>query len=106
MKNNHCIRNYKQLTKFNLQWTKSIVYSLLFAVYFQLSFIVLYFKLSKYGIYLEKSFENFDIEFERLSNAKKLVEESLMFLVHPTISFISMEEYAKTIKKILLMATK
>ena len=57
-------------------------------------------------IYLEKSFENFDIEFERLSNAKKLGEESLMFLVHPTISFISMEEYAKTIKKILLMATK
>ena len=58
-------------------------------------------------IYLEKAFKkNFHTEYKRLSNAKKLGEVSLMFLVHPTISLSSMAEYAKTIKNILLKATK
>ena len=42
----------------------------------------------------------------RLKNAKLLGETSLMFLVHHTISFSEMKEYAETIKRILILSMK
>ena len=40
-----------------------------------------------------------------LDHAKKLGENSLMFLVHPTITKDQMNEYAQIIKNIILDAT-
>lgn len=58
-------------------------------------------------IYLEKSFKyNLEINYETLPNARNLGENSLMFLVHPTISFEQMNEYASTIKKVLIKSKK
>ncbi len=56
-------------------------------------------------IYLEKAFYKLGLNpKERLPNAKKLGESSLMFVVHPSISKIQMYKYAEIIKKILLKA--
>ncbi len=58
-------------------------------------------------IYLEKCFRKFNKEKpNRLYNAQKLGETSLMFLVHPTIKKEQMEKYGETILKILNKATK
>lgn len=56
-------------------------------------------------IYLEKCFINSNMRPKtNLTNAKKLGDISLMFLVHPTISRNEMKLYADTIKKIILKA--
>ena len=58
-------------------------------------------------IYLEKCFDGYSNSYnKRLMNARSIGEDSLMFLVHPTISEIEMEKYALTIKKILMKAKK
>ncbi len=57
-------------------------------------------------IYLEKCFK--DLGYypkERLPCAKELGETSLMFLVHPTITFEEMNNYSRLIKKIVSDAT-
>ena len=56
-------------------------------------------------IYLEKCFQKYSNSYnERLINARSLGNNSLMFLVHPTITANEMEEYALIIKKVLLKA--
>lgn len=56
-------------------------------------------------IYLEKCFINSNMRPKtNLTNAKKLGDKSLMFLVHPTILSNEMQLYADTIKKIILKA--
>tara|TARA_B100000902_G_C26993871_1_gene756420 strand:+ start:29 stop:298 length:270 start_codon:yes stop_codon:yes gene_type:complete len=58
-------------------------------------------------IYMEKCFKDKRlVPKERLANAKKLGETSLMFLLHPTITKVQMKEYANTIRKVLEKATK
>ncbi|MDC2988234.1 DegT/DnrJ/EryC1/StrS aminotransferase family protein, partial [Prochlorococcus sp. AH-736-J10] len=58
-------------------------------------------------IYLENCFLNANLSpTSRLKNAKLLGETSLMFLVHHTISFSEMKEYAETIKRILILSMK
>ena len=57
-------------------------------------------------IYLEKCFKNLGyFPKERLPFAKELGETSLMFLVHPTITFEEMNEYSQIIKRIVSEAT-
>ena len=58
-------------------------------------------------IYLEKCFQKYSNSYnKRLINARSLGENSLMFLVHPTITSNEMEKYALTIKKVLIKAKK
>ena len=58
-------------------------------------------------IYLEKCFQEYSNSYDkRLINARSLGENSLMFLVHPTIKPKEMEKYALTIKKVLIKAKK
>ena len=58
-------------------------------------------------IYLEKCFQEYSNSYnKRLINARSLGENSLMFLVHPTIKPKEMEQYALTIKKVLIKAKK
>ena len=58
-------------------------------------------------VYLEKCFENSKSKPEkRLTNAKKLGETSLMFLVDPTIQRNEMINYAKVISRVLKNACK
>ena len=58
-------------------------------------------------IYLEKCFKELDLNpKERLPVAKELGETSLMLLVHPTIDEKQIQEYASTLKKILIRATR
>ncbi len=57
-------------------------------------------------IYLEKGIKELGYcPQNRLPNAKKLADTSLMFCVHPTITPEEMQKYANVIKKILLMAS-
>lgn len=56
-------------------------------------------------IYLEKTFKkNFNIP--RLPIAKEVGEESLMFLVHPTITKKELLNYKKNIREVLKLASK
>lgn len=58
-------------------------------------------------IYLEKAFDNTPWRpTERLPNAVKLGETSLMFLVHPTLTEQEMEKATQVIRHTLLAATK
>ena len=57
-------------------------------------------------IYLEKSFQNIFNNYQILPNARNLGDNSLMFLVHPTISKEKMQKYSEVIKKVLKKATK
>ena len=57
-------------------------------------------------IYLEKSFQKKFNNYQILPNARNLGDNSLMFLVHPTISKEKMQKYAEVIKKVLKKATK
>ena len=58
-------------------------------------------------IYLENCFLDANLTPNtRLKNAKLLGETSLMFLVHNTITFSIMRDYAEVIKKVLVLATK
>ena len=57
-------------------------------------------------VYLEKSFEEFNIRpKKRLSNAKKLGEESIMFLVHPSLTIDEIDKTCKTISSVMKMAS-
>lgn len=66
---------------------------------------VLCFQGSCSEVYLEKAFDgtNFKPE-ERLPNAKKLGETSLMFLVHPTLTQDEMTKTAAVLAKVLAKA--
>tara|TARA_B100000242_G_C43055460_1_gene493971 strand:- start:7060 stop:8226 length:1167 start_codon:yes stop_codon:yes gene_type:complete len=58
-------------------------------------------------IYLEKCFKNNNLEPKlRLTNAKIMADNSLMFLVHPTIDEKQMNSYSEAIKNILIKASK
>ncbi|MBG0757495.1 DegT/DnrJ/EryC1/StrS family aminotransferase [Vibrio cidicii] len=58
-------------------------------------------------IYLEKAFDNTPWRpEERLPNAVKLGETSLMFLVHPTLTKQEMEETAKVLRQVLQSASR
>lgn len=58
-------------------------------------------------IYLEKAFENTPWRpINRLKNAMRLGETSLMFLVHPTITSNEIEKCCVGIKKIFSMASQ
>lgn len=58
-------------------------------------------------IYLEKCFKDIGINPKnRLKNASRLGETSLMFLVHPTILFEEMHEYSKAISKLFNLALR
>ena len=58
-------------------------------------------------IYLEKAFiENGLRPAKRLSNAKRLGEESLMFPVHPNINFEHISEICDVLKKICMKAVR
>ena len=56
-------------------------------------------------VYLEKAFDERFRPEARLSVAKDLGETSLMFLVHPTLDDVSMEQSADAIRKVLRHAT-
>ncbi len=57
-------------------------------------------------IYLEKCFRDLGYgPVKRLPVARELGENSLMFLVHPTITEVQMYDYAQIIKKIILEAS-
>ena len=56
-------------------------------------------------VYLEKAFDNTPWRPEqRLPNAVKLGETSLMFLTHPTITTDEMDEYLSAIESVLTKA--
>jgi len=58
-------------------------------------------------VYLEKCFSDFGIKPKnRLANAKKLGEESLMFLVHPTLSNKEIQKTCDGILSVMKMASK
>jgi len=58
-------------------------------------------------VYLEKAFDNTGLRpKERLVNAKKLGEISLMFLVHPTLSKDEIHQTCKAITSVMKLATK
>jgi dTDP-4-amino-4,6-dideoxygalactose transaminase len=60
-------------------------------------------------IYLEGAFVNSHPEFschERLRTAKRLGEESLMFLVHPTLKQAHMERVADVVSAVVANATR
>tara|TARA_Y100000748_G_scaffold283270_1_gene264191 strand:+ start:859 stop:2025 length:1167 start_codon:yes stop_codon:yes gene_type:complete len=58
-------------------------------------------------IYLERAFDNKDYKpKQRLENAKKLTDTSLMFLIHPTISRKKIFQNASEVRKIIVDATK
>jgi dTDP-4-amino-4,6-dideoxygalactose transaminase len=57
-------------------------------------------------IYLEKAF---DVKFrpqERLPNAKKLGENTLEFLVHPTLTFNDIENTCEAIRSVMRLASR
>ena len=57
-------------------------------------------------VYLEKAFENTEFRpKEPLPNAKKLGEESLMFLVHPTLTKNEIQKTCDVISSVMKMAT-
>ncbi len=54
-------------------------------------------------VYLEKAFENTNFRPKhRLVNAKKLGEDSIMFLVHPSLSGVEVEHMASVLRETLL----
>ncbi len=58
-------------------------------------------------VYLEKAFK--DTKFnpkKRLHNAKKLGEDSLLFLIHPTLKLGTIDKACKVIEKVMISATK
>lgn len=56
-------------------------------------------------VYLEKAFLNTSFQpVERLPNAKRLGEKSLMFLVHPTITNEQMDAFAAQFREVLMSA--
>ena len=58
-------------------------------------------------IYLEKCFKNNKIgPKNRLCNARLLGETSIVFLVHPTISYTEIIKYSEVIAKVLKLASK
>ncbi|WP_435189561.1 DegT/DnrJ/EryC1/StrS family aminotransferase [Pseudothioglobus sp. nBUS_23] len=58
-------------------------------------------------VYLEKSFENSQFRPKiRLPNAKKLGEDSLMFLVHPTLSSFEINKTCDAISNVMSRAAK
>ena len=57
-------------------------------------------------IYLEKAFQKNSKPQKRLNNAKKLGESTLMFLVHPSLSKVDIENSCETIDLILKKALK
>ena len=58
-------------------------------------------------IYREKAFETLGcVPSERLPNAKKLGETSLMFLIHPTLTNAEMDEMCNVIDSVFLEAKK
>ena len=58
-------------------------------------------------VYLEKAFDNTGLRpKERLVNAKKLGETSLMFLVHPTLTKNEINQTCKAITSVMKLATK
>jgi len=58
-------------------------------------------------VYLEKSFNNSEMRPKNsLPNAKKLGEESLMFLVHPTLSNKEIQKTCDVIKSVMNRASK
>ena len=58
-------------------------------------------------VYLEKAFDNTGFRpKERLANAKKLGETSLMFLVHPTLTKDEIQQTCDAITSVMNMATK
>ena len=57
-------------------------------------------------VYLEKAFGGTDYRpKERLQNARELGETSLMFLVHPTLTFAEIEKTCDGIKQIMRFAS-
>jgi dTDP-4-amino-4,6-dideoxygalactose transaminase len=57
-------------------------------------------------VYLEKSFEKSNLRpKKRLINAKKLGDESLMFLVHPNLTKKEIQKTCDAIKSIMQLAT-
>ena len=58
-------------------------------------------------VYLEKAFDNSGLRpVERLVNAKKLGETSLMFLVHPTLTKNEINQTCYAIISVMKLATK
>jgi len=58
-------------------------------------------------VYLEKAFDNSNFRpAQRLPNAKDLGEDSLMFLVHPTLTEIEIQQTCDTISTIMKLASK
>ena len=58
-------------------------------------------------VYLEKAFKNKSLKpKKRLKNAKKLGEDSLMFLIHPTLSKNDLNLTCKAITDVMKMAVK
>jgi len=57
-------------------------------------------------VYLEKSFDNTSFRpLQRMPNAKKLGETSLMFLVHPTLTDNEINKTCSVIMQVMKMAT-
>ena len=57
-------------------------------------------------VYLEKAFDNTEFKpKKRLTNAKKLGEISLMFLVHPTLTKDEIQQTCDAIKSVMDLAT-
>ncbi len=57
-------------------------------------------------VYLEKAFDNTNFRpAERLSNAKELGETSLMFLVHPTLTELEINQTCKAIDQVMAVAS-
>jgi dTDP-4-amino-4,6-dideoxygalactose transaminase len=56
-------------------------------------------------IYLEKAFDDKYRPKERLPNAKELGETSLMFLIHPTLTFADIKNTCEAISTVLELAT-
>jgi len=57
-------------------------------------------------IYLEKAFDNTGLRpAKRLPNARQLAEESLMFLVHPTLTSAEIDKTLQVLSDVATMAT-
>ena len=57
-------------------------------------------------LYLEKAFAKSQSASERLSEARRLGETSLMFLVHPTLGAVDMQETCLAVAKVMSRAVQ
>jgi dTDP-4-amino-4,6-dideoxygalactose transaminase len=93
---------YLEFQKLNLGWDRNRIIRELN----QKNFPAFYGSCSE--IYMEKGLKNYKISGnkKRLKNAEELGKTSLMFLVHPTITYEQITNYAKNIRIILTNASK